>query len=200
MRRTVFFVAIVITLGMLFNISWNFSDHKFSNDPYENLIRFHVIANSDSNKDQELKLEVRDVILAKIGMELERTETLEEARIYILSNLYILEELAQDEINQRGYNHPVVAILGKTDYPTRSYGNMILPAGTYESLRIIIGEGKGSNWWCVLFPPLCFIDITHSIAQNNTTPVMGMDEGKSTQEEAIQVRFKFVEIIRDWLR
>ena len=199
MRRAVFFVVVVFTLGMLFNISWDFSDHEFSNDPYENLIRFHVIANSDSDKDQELKLKVRDVILDKIGMELKKAETLEEARIYILSNLFLLEEIANDEINRRGYSYPVVAILGKTDYPTRSYGNMILPAGTYESLRIIIGEGNGSNWWCVLFPPLCFIDITHSIAQNNATPVMGIDEDKDIQEEPVQIRFKFIEIIRDWL-
>jgi len=199
MRRTVFLVVVVLILGALFNISWSFNNHEFSNDPYENLLRFHVIANSDRDKDQELKLKVRDVILYKIGMELERAETLEEARIYILSNLSLIEELAQDEINKRGYSYSVAAVLGKTDYPTRSYGSMILPAGTYESLRIIIGEGKGANWWCVLFPPLCFIDITHSIAQNNATPVMEMSEEQDIQEEVIQIKFKFIEVIRDWL-
>jgi len=196
MRRTVFLLMAVFILGALFNISWSFNDHEFSNDPYENLLRFHVIANSDMDKDQELKLKVRDVILDKIGMELEKARTLEEARTYILSNLSWLEKIAQNEIDKRGYSYPVVVVLGKTDYPTRSYGNMILPAGTYESLRIIIGEGKGSNWWCVLFPPLCFIDITHSIAQNNDM----FGEEEDVLEESIQIRFRFVEIIRDILK
>ena len=200
MRRGIFFVVIAFALGVLFNISWSFNSHELSNNLHESLIRFHVIANSDSDEDQKLKLKVRNIILDKIEPELEKAATLEEAREYISNNLFLLEELAQDEINKIGYNYPTVAILGKTDYPTRAYGDIIMPAGTYESLRIIIGEGKGSNWWCVLFPPLCFIDITHSIVQNKAMPVMGMDEEKDTHKKPVQIKFKFIEIIKDKLK
>lgn len=200
LRRVIFFVIIAFALGALFNISWSFNSDGPSNKEYESLIRFHVIANSDTDEDQELKLKIRNIVLHKIEADLEKAKSLEEAREYILNNLSLLEELVQEEINNLGYSYPAAAILSKTDYPTRAYGDIIMPAGTYESLRIIIGEGKGSNWWCVLFPPLCFIDITHSIAQNKAMPVMGMDEEKDIHKKPVQIKFKFIEVLKDKLR
>lgn len=160
------------------------SQSKLSNDDF---IRFHVIANSDSDEDQQLKLAVRDGVLAKINnelvaeamaLELEAFQTdrtavmsstggedrqtrvsldLEQSRKYIMENLSEIEDTAEQIIRNNGYDYPVAAELGVKWIPQKTYGNVIFPSGNYEALNITIGEGKGQNWWCVLFPPLCLI-------------------------------------------
>ena len=143
------------------------SQSKLSN---EDFIRFHVIANSDSNDDQQLKLAVRDGVMAKINSELIREtmaqelaeETrvsldLEQSRKYIQDNLAEIEETAERIIRENGYDYRVEAELGVKWIPQKTYGDVIFPSGNYEALNITIGEGKGQNWWCVLFPPLCLI-------------------------------------------
>ena len=144
------------------------SQSKLSNDDF---IRFHVIANSDSTEDQELKLKVRDGVLAKINNELvqetmarhtqESTGTasldLEASRQYIRDNITEIEKTAEQIIQENGYDYSADAELSVRWIPQKSYGNIIFPSGNYEALNITIGEGKGHNWWCVLFPPLCLI-------------------------------------------
>ena len=127
---------------------------------YENLIRLHVLANSDSEEDQNLKLEVRDYILGDIAALTKNCENSEEAAEKITAGLNDIEIKAKDFINQKGYDYAVTATLSQELYPTRTYEdstgeNFYFPSGKYKSLRIIIGEGEGQNWWCVLFPPLC---------------------------------------------
>ncbi len=151
-----------------------------SNDDF---IRFHVIANSDSQEDQQLKLKVRDGVLAEINSELvqetmaqeidifqtsgtaiDREENeevsqtrvsldLEQSRSYILDNLSEIEETAEQIIRENGFDYSAEAELGVKWIPQKTYGNLIFPSGNYEALNITIGEGKGQNWWCVLFPP-----------------------------------------------
>ena len=174
-----------LLICLLIYISWTIADSqsKLSN---EDFIRFHVIANSDTDEDQKLKLKVRDGVLAKINNELvkeamaqELTEfeasgaavtvnaeegsrtkvslDLEQSRKYISENLKGIEETAERIIQENGYDYTVKAELGVRWIPQKSYGNVIFPSGNYEALNITIGEGKGHNWWCVLFPPLCLI-------------------------------------------
>ena len=153
----------------------------------EDFIRFHVVANSNSEEDQQLKMKVKDEILAKInnelimeamaqdvadyrvsdadltqGMEEKRYKThvslnLEHARKYIQDNINEIEEKAGEVIKESGYDYTVKAELGVKWIPEKRYGDNVFPAGNYEALHITIGEGKGENWWCVLFPPLCLI-------------------------------------------
>lgn len=132
------------------------------------LIRLHVIANSDSPQDQALKLSVRDQLLASFGQAIQETSSLEEARIVINESLDDLEAAALSEIHRQGYDYPVKAQLGTFTFPTKAYGDMVYPAGSYEALRLVIGEGKGANWWCVMFPPLCFVDISSGTAKGTT--------------------------------
>ena len=180
--RILFFLLVCILLYTTWTIVS--SQSKLSN---EDFIRFHVIANSDSEEDQQLKLKVRDAVLAKINSELveeamsqelvafqnsstavmsrvdgENSQArvsldLEESRKYIQENLPEIEKTAAKVIRENGYDYSVKADLGVKWIPQKSYGNVIFPSGNYEALNITIGEGKGQNWWCVLFPPLCLI-------------------------------------------
>lgn len=122
---------------------------------YDNVLRLHVIANSDSEDDQALKLAVRDEILAVYGDRLAQCTDKKEAEE--TANLLSAEmtKTAKECIERLGYNYPVRLTLTREDYPTKVYDNVTMPAGNYCSLRIIIGEGAGQNWWCVLFPPMC---------------------------------------------
>lgn len=121
---------------------------------YENIIRLHVIANSDSEEDQALKLAVRDEILSRYGTAMSGS-SFEDAKASIESSLSGIESAAAQVILENGYTYDVHAMLSEEYYPERSYEGFILPAGDYTSLRVTIGEAAGKNWWCVLFPPLC---------------------------------------------
>lgn|GEM_PF-1091113 len=131
----------------------------------EELIRFHVVANSDSAEDQALKVAVRDAILKVVAPKLASAQSLDESRRILTDLRPTMEAISQEIITAWGRDLEVKTDHGKFIFPTKSYGSLVLPAGEYEAVRVIIGEGKGSNWWCVLFPPLCFIDIEHSTAQ-----------------------------------
>jgi len=122
-----------------------------------NLIRLHVLANSDEAKDQELKLIIRDQVLSQLEA-LKNMPNTQEAINYIDKNLKRLQANLEDRIKKEGFNYALDIQLGKSDFPTRKYQNTVLPAGTYLALKVIIGEGKGANWWCVLFPPICHGD------------------------------------------
>lgn len=125
----------------------------------DNLIRFHVLANSDSEADQQLKLKVRDAILQKFSPILGQASSIKESRQLVDANLGAMEKEAARVIAAEGKNYPVTVVHGFFDFPVKSYGSLTLPAGRYEAVRVVIGAGKGHNWWCVLFPPLCFVDV-----------------------------------------
>lgn len=145
----------------------------------EGIIRFHVIANSDSEADQKLKLEVRNQVLAQLQtrlaeqvsremtrmgeMELTEDQRLALTRSLIAENLYQIETWAKDAITTEGFSYPVKATLGITWIPDREYDGIYFPSGNYEALNLVIGEGKGQNWWCVIFPPLCLIDSSEKL-------------------------------------
>ena len=173
---------------------------------YQSIIRLHVLANSDSEQDQDLKLEVRDYILVDIAALTENCEDSEEAAEKIQAGLNVIENKAKDFINQKGYDYNVAVTLSKEIYPERVYTdkdgeNFNFPSGKYQSLRIIIGEGEGKNWWCVLFPPLCLsgskIEDELAVAgySNNQINILKKDKGSK-----YVIRFKILEIIEGWFR
>lgn len=123
---------------------------------YEGIIRLHVIANSDSKADQELKLKVRDEVISVVG-DLNKKDNREQSREWLKSQLDDLKGLAEDVIAENGFNYKASAELGIRWIPEKTYGDMHFPAGNYEALTITLGKGEGENWWCVLFPPLCLI-------------------------------------------
>lgn len=122
---------------------------------YDKIIRLHVIANSDSEEDQALKLKVRDTVLNVVSDCVDKCKDKEEAEKVISENLYKIEETAQKTVCENNSDYSVKVEIGKEQYPTKEYGDVKLPSGEYCSLRVMIGEAEGKNWWCVLFPPLC---------------------------------------------
>ncbi|WP_346939674.1 stage II sporulation protein R [uncultured Clostridium sp.] len=135
-------------------------DNVSTEDISGKLIRFHVIANSDSEKDQSLKLKVRDKVLEYVQPLLKDSKSIEESREILNKENEKILEIARVIIKENGYDYSVESTLGKENFPVKTYGNITLPQGEYEAYRIIIGTGEGQNWWCVMFPPICFVDIT----------------------------------------
>lgn len=122
----------------------------------ENLIRLHVVADSDDAHDQTLKLQVRDAVTEKLNATMEGITDVEEAKSYIQANLSELQLIAENTLRAAGCQDPVAVTLEKEAFDTRHYDTFSLPAGVYEALRITIGSGEGKNWWCVVFPTLCY--------------------------------------------
>ncbi|MBQ7968757.1 MAG: stage II sporulation protein R [Clostridia bacterium] len=122
---------------------------------YDNTLRLHVLAHSDTTEDQQLKLLVRDAIVEKADSLTRGINNFEDAKKVYMDNLDLLKETAQDVVIENGYSYPVDVVLGEEYYPERQYGTFRLPSGRYTSLKVNIGESDGQNWWCVLFPPLC---------------------------------------------
>lgn len=118
-------------------------------------LRLHILANSDSPEDQELKLQVRDALLAQWGELFTQPKTRQEARDLAKELLPQMEETAREVIREKGYQYPVRAYLTRMDFTTRTYPGFALPAGEYEAIRVEIGSAQGQNWWCVMFPPMC---------------------------------------------
>jgi stage II sporulation protein R len=126
----------------------------------DNLIRLHVVANSDSAADQALKQKVRDEIVRAVGPDFSNTRDVAGARQVAEAELGYIRAVASRVVRAGGKDYPVSVSLGRYAFPTKAYDYFILPAGDYEAVRVVIGRGDGANWWCVLFPPLCFVDLS----------------------------------------
>ncbi len=121
----------------------------------DSLIRFHVVANSDREEDQNVKLLVRDAVLQSIQTDLPNVADVKQAKAYLMENLPKIENLANTVLETAGFDERAVVSLCKEAFDIRKYDTFTLPSGVYEALRIVIGEGEGHNWWCVTFPSLC---------------------------------------------
>jgi len=159
----------------------------------EELIRLHVLANSDSAADQQLKLKVRDGIISYLAPYLENAGTKEEAKQIVLEQRDKLIDIGQQVVAMNGGNYPVDVQIGMFDFPIKSYGSLVLPAGKYEAVRVLVGNAAGSNWWCVLFPPLCFVDITNAVS----LPAKGIGENSGQQDNKIEFKSKLAELWRE---
>ncbi len=179
-----------------------------SYDYKEKLIRFHVIANSDTDEDQELKLKVRDAVIAYLQPKLENSKSIEESEAIIKSEYDDLENISKDIISENGYNYKVNVGLQYSDFPAKQYSSVVLPAGKYKALKIVIGEGKGKNWWCVMFPPLCFVDDQNGVIDEKTDKklkeVLTTEEydlimaKNKTEVSNLQFKFKITEVFQNW--
>ncbi|WNF37271.1 stage II sporulation protein R [Bacillaceae bacterium IKA-2] len=148
----------------------------------EEAIRLRILANSDSPRDQWLKREIRDKVNAEITEWVSDLNSLENARETIVANLDQIEQIVKAELTRVGINESFSVDFDEVQFPTKLYGNMVYSAGNYEAVLITIGTGKGENWWCVLFPPLCFIDFANGDA------VEGEEDGE------VEVRFFVFEL------
>lgn len=154
-------------------------------DIVNEIIRFHVIANSDSEEDQNLKLKVRDKVIEYVSDKLKDCEDLNDAREFIVNNKSSIEAIAKDTVTENGYSYEVTSMLSRENFPDKAYGDLIFPQGEYEAYRILIGEAKGQNWWCVMFPPLCFVDGTKEAIDSKEIKER-LSEEKSEDEKKVE--------------
>lgn len=174
----------------------------------DGVVRFHVVANSNSTADQELKLMVRDAVLDYLHPKLEQVQDEGAAAQVIQHNLNQVEEVAADVLRSQGCGDQVKAYYGVFDFPAKAYGQTTFPKGKYQALRIILGEGNGENWWCCLFPPLCYVDLTSTAQQfiDGEETVFGgqsdeideIDENDAT-EEIGEKEYYLTTKIGEWL-
>lgn len=159
------------------------------------LIRFHVIANSDSEMDQALKRKIRDLIVQQMTPEFAKAHNLSEARAVAKEHLAEIQAIAGKEVKAWGKGYPVKVELGRFNFPIKSYGDLTLPAGNYEAVRVVIGQGQGANWWCVLFPPLCFVDVSRSFSPQELNAPGPAGQPQNQNQPVYQVRFKILELL-----
>ncbi|MDE8733166.1 stage II sporulation protein R [Eubacteriales bacterium DFI.9.88] len=175
-------LSLIMVIVMGFVLFYTYEDEP--SNQYSGIIRLHVIANSDSADDQNLKLKVRDQIIKEVGS-LEKSQDIEQSRSYLENHLKDMEKTAAKVIEENGKEYGAEADLGVRWIPAKTYGDMYFPAGNYEALNLTLGEGKGQNWWCVLFPPLCLIEEDQE----------AMDELGYTEDQQIEIKSKLMEII-----
>lgn len=206
-KRLAQFYLILLSAATILNLYMPQSEAS-SDDPMvipNEAIRLRILANSDSNEDQELKREVRDAVNAQITEWVEELVSLEEARTVIMEGIPELQAIAEKVVAENGSNQSVKAEFGEVQFPTKLYGQFLYPAGTYEAVLITLGEGTGSNWWCVLFPPLCFLDFSNGEAtsegfEDKIAAQEPSDEEEEAplyeegEEEPVEVRFFLVDI------
>ncbi|MFZ5899253.1 MAG: stage II sporulation protein R [Bacillota bacterium] len=158
MRKKILALTLGISLIIIGTVFWYWSGKAVQAYSPDNLIRFHVIANSDSEADQALKLKVRDAVVQAMTPKVEGISSVEEAREVVRANVGMIQEVSREQVRRNGFDYPVRVYYGRYSFPDRVYGSWKVPAGEYEAVRVVIGEGSGQNWWCVLFPPLCFVN------------------------------------------
>ena len=195
----------VLILFILFTCFIFISIHSYantiSNNLSNNFFRLHILANSNSEYDQNLKLKVRDNIIEYMNTLTYSGITKAEAIEITKNNLDKFQNIAENTIKDAGYDYPVSVEIGNFYFPTKEYGNISLPAGNYDALRINIGSAEGQNWWCSLFPPLCFVDISSGIideeAESNLKENLSSEEFAiiTGNSETVKFKLKIIEVL-----
>ena len=184
-----------LLLGLLAALVWGMWSLNSQQELADKVVRLHILANSDSEEDQALKLQVRDAVLDRAEELLQDSGDRQEAEKRLRAALPELTELARETVAAHGYGYDVTAELTDTAFPTKEYGDFTLPAGEYLALRIVIGAGEGHNWWCVVFPPLC-AQTTTDTAQTAMAAGLAEDDVKLMTEDGsgYVLKFKSIEL------
>ena len=203
MELTMKKAKILILFLLLFSfilLSANSYAKTVSKDLSDNFFRLHILANSNSTDDQALKLKVRDNIIEYMNTLTFENISKSEAIELEKQNIENFQKIAEKTIKDEGYLYPVNIKIDNFYFPTKVYGNITLPAGYYDALKIEIGDAVGQNWWCSLFPPLCFVDISSGVidedSENDLKNNLSDEEFAiiTSNSESIKLKFKIVEI------
>jgi len=198
------FLLLIILLILYITISAVSYTNAVCTNIADSVFRLHVIANSDSDADQNLKYIVRDKVINYIK-EISKTASSKDKIIEIAkNNLEEIENIAMQTIYEQGYNYSIQVNIGNFAFPSKQYGDITLPPGYYDALKIEIGEASGQNWWCVMFPPLCFVDVTSGIVPDESKEIMknSMQEEEyeliSEANTELKIKFKIVEVLQNF--
>lgn len=175
MKKICVVAGILISI-LVTGIMVNAKKTQMQRELAEEVFRFHVLANSDSEEDQALKMQVKEAVISYMKGELPQSDNVEITRQWAESHLEEIVMVSEEVLDKAGYEYAVTAEVTKCDFPEKTYGDVTFPSGVYEALRIEIGEAKGQNWWCVLYPNLCFIDAVHAVVP---------DEGKKELKKVL---------------
>jgi stage II sporulation protein R len=198
-------LSLAIALFAAYHFSGKNSEATIQQDIAEKIIRFHVIANSDSTEDQNLKIKVKDAVLTYVSPLLSNSEDINETRSILTSNTDNIIAVAKNVIAENGYSYDVTANLTTDYFPTKTYGDVTFPPGDYEAYKIEIGDHEGKNWWCVMYPPLCFIDASHGVLPDSSKETL---KNMLTEEEYESLtidnthfvfRFKYLTFLNKYL-
>ena len=197
-----FFIVLVLFSIFVFVSALSYVN-AVSEDISESVFRLHVIANSDSQEDQNLKYKVRDKILEYMNEISIDCSSKEEVIALAKENQEKFQDIAKKVIKENGYDYDVNVSIGNYEFPTKNYGDISLPAGNYDALRIEIGDAVGQNWWCVMFPPLCFVDVTSGVVPDESKETIKEnlnDEEynliSDTESPSIKFKFSLIEFFK----
>jgi stage II sporulation protein R len=202
----IFIVSIIIGLAYAYITSKPNNDiSTIQQGISHKIIRFHVIANSDSDADQALKLKVKEAVVNYTAELLCNSKSISETEDLLSSHTNDIISIANNVISENDYDYPVTAEITDTYFPTKSYGSYTFPPGTYRAFQIKIGEAKGKNWWCVLYPPLCFIDISHGTVNPESEELLKetltTDEFQAVSDEyTVKYRFKYLTFLNYFIK
>ena len=197
----------IIFLILLFLLFLSLSAISYANsvstDISKNVFRLHVLANSDSPEDQDLKYKVRDSLINYMDSICTDLNNKADAINIAQNHINDFKEIALDVIKENGYNYNVEVEIGNFEFPTKQYGDISLPAGFYDALRVKIGKAEGQNWWCVMFPPLCFVDVSSGVVPDESKE--NLQENLSDEDYSLisddnpisQIKFKIVELFKN---
>lgn len=169
------------------------------NNLSKSAIRFHVLANSDTDEDQNLKMKVKETVVDYIYKSTGDFDSVEETKTFITANDSKIKKLATDTIHSLGYDYSVNSSFGKQNFPVKSYGDIEFPKGEYTSYTLSIGEGKGHNWWCVLYPPLCFVDASTGVVPDSSKELLKDSMTNQEYGTIVKYRFKYLTFLNKYL-
>ena len=201
-KRPIFITITACVFFLIFS-AYSYAS-SISSDLSKSVFRLHVSANSDSDEDQSLKLQVRDKLLDYINSITANVRSKDDAIKIAQDHQKDFQIIAEQTILDKGYSYPVTVEIGNYEFPTKQYGDITLPSGYYDALRVKIGKASGHNWWCVMFPPLCFVDVTSGIVPDSSKEQL--KENMSSEDYSIisndnsvtEFKFKIVELFKNF--
>lgn len=189
------FIILFFLLLLFVSISAFSYVNAVSTSLSDSVFRLHILANSDSVEDQSLKYKVRDKVIEAMNELTSNCSSKREVINLVNDNLSNFKNIAKKVIVESGYDYDINVSIGNFNFPTKNYGDISLPAGFYDALRIEIGNAEGKNWWCVMFPPLCFVDVSTGIVPEESKILMqdelSEEEFQIISEQTPEIKFKF---------
>lgn len=199
-----YLLLLIVSIAFLLLSAYSYVN-AVSNNLADSVFRLHVIANSDSEEDQNLKYKVRDSLIGYMNTLTNDMNTKDEVIKIAGKHIQDFKDIAQNVVKENGYNYEVNVEIGNFSFPTKTYGDISFPSGFYDALKVEIGKAEGQNWWCVMFPPLCFVDVSSGVvpeeSKENLEANLG-DEGYSiisdSEENGLtSIKFKIIEFFEN---
>lgn len=201
-KRPIFITITAFVFFLIFS-AYSYAS-SISSDLSKSVFRLHVIANSDSDEDQCLKLQVRDKLIDYMNSITANVTSKDDAIKIAQDHQKDFQIIAEQTILDKGYSYPVTVEIGNYEFPTKQYGDITLPSGYYDALRVKIGDACGHNWWCVMFPPLCFVDVTSGIVPESSKEQLKKNMSSedysiiSNDNSLTEFKFKIVELFKNF--